>query len=259
MNLVDSHCHLADARLREEVDAIIARGRAAGVTTIISVGAIGPIDTDRIAVEIAERDRGIYAVVGVHPHDASDCNDLRLAQLRELATSPTVVGIGESGLDFHYMHSAQEEQEASLRRHLALAAELEKPIVIHCRNAEERLAAIVKEVGMPRRGGVIHCFTGDASSARIFLDLGFYISFSGILTFRNAAQVRQVALQVPIDRLMVETDAPYLTPEPYRGKRNEPAYVVRTLEELVQLRGERLEVLAQATAENAWRLFGIGD
>jgi TatD DNase family protein len=157
------------------------------------------------------------------------------------------------------MHSAQEEQEASLRRHLALAAELEKPIVIHCRNAEERLAAIVKEVGMPRRGGVIHCFTGDASSARIFLDLGFYISFSGILTFRNAAQVRQVALQVPIDRLMVETDAPYLTPEPYRGKRNEPAYVVRTLEELVQLRGERLEVLAQATAENAWRLFGIGD
>jgi TatD DNase family protein len=257
MDLVDSHCHLADQRLRDDTDRIIARARLAGVTTIISVGAIGPIETDRLTVEFAERNRGVYAVVGVHPHDASRCNDARITELRELAASPKVIAIGESGLDFHYMHSQQETQEASLRLHLALAAELGKPIVIHCREAEERLATIVRETGMPARGGVIHCFTGDAASARALLALGFYISFSGILTFRNAAQVREAALLVPVDRVMVETDAPYLAPEPYRGKRNEPAYVVRTLEVLARLRGVHAEVLAQATAGNARRLFGL--
>jgi TatD DNase family protein len=257
MDLVDSHCHLADARLRDEVDGIIARARIAGITTIIAVGAIGPIETDRLTVEFAERNRGVYAAVGVHPHDAATCTDTRITELRELAGSPKVVAIGESGLDFHYMHSPQEAQEASLRRHLALATALDKPIVIHCRDAEERLATIVREAGMPPRGGVIHCFTGNASSARAFLALGFYISFSGILTFRNAVQVREAALLVPIDRVMVETDAPYLAPEPYRGKRNEPAYVARTLEVLARIRGMRADVLAEATTENARRLFAL--
>ena len=255
--VVDSHCHLADARLRDDLDGITARARLAGVTTIISVGAIGPIDTDRLAVEIARRNRGVYAVVGVHPHDASACNESRITQLRELASSPSVVAIGESGLDFYYMHSPQEAQEASLRRHLALATALDKPIVIHCRDAEVRLAAIVRETGMPPRGGVIHCFTGYAASVPEFLALGFYISFSGIVTFRNAAQVREAALLVPNDRVMVETDAPYLAPEPYRGKRNEPAYVVRTLEALAQLRGVAVEALSAATAANARRLFAF--
>jgi TatD DNase family protein len=243
--------------LRDDAGAIIARARIAGVTTIISVGAIGPIETDRLTVELAERNRDIYAVVGVHPHDASACNDARIAELRELAASPKVVAIGESGLDFHYMHSPQHAQEDSLRRHLALAAELGKPIVIHCRDAEERLAAIVRETGMPARGGVIHCFTGNAASARVFLALGFYISFSGILTFRNATQVREAALHVLTDRVMVETDAPYLAPEPHRGQRNEPAYVLRTLEVLAHLHGVDADVLAQATTENARRLFDI--
>ncbi len=257
MPIVDSHCHLADARLRGDTDAIIARAHIAGVTTIVSVGAIGPIDTDRLTVELAERDREVYAVVGVHPHDASACNDARIAELRELAASPKVVAIGESGLDFHYMHSPQQAQEDSLRRHLALASELDKPIVIHCRDAEEQIAAIVRETGMPPRGGVIHCFTGNAASARTFLALGFYISFSGILTFRKAAPVRDAARLVPIDRLMVETDAPYLAPEPHRGQRNEPAYVTRTLEMLAGLRGIKVDVLGQATTENVRRLFGI--
>jgi len=254
--IVDSHCHLADTRLRGDVDGVIARARLAGVRTIISVGAIGPIDTDRHAVEIAKRNRGVYAVVGVHPHDASACGDTRMMELRELASSPKVVAIGESGLDFHYMHSPREAQEDSLRRHLALATALNKPIVIHCRDAEERLAAIVREIGMPPRVGVIHCFTGNPSAARAFLALGFYISFSGILTFRNAAQIREAAQLVPSDRVMVETDAPYLAPEPYRGKRNEPAYVVRTLEVLAQLRDVRADALARTTTENARRLFG---
>jgi TatD DNase family protein len=257
MDLVDSHCHLADARLRDDVGAIISRARLAGVATIISVGASGTIEADRLTVEFAERNRGVYAVVGVHPHDASAWSDTRIAGLRELAASPKVVAIGESGLDFHYMHSPQEDQEDSLRGHLALASELGKPIVIHCRDAEERLATIVGESGMPACGGVIHCFTGDAWSARAFLALGFYISFSGILTFRNAAQVREAALLVPADRVMVETDAPYLAPEPYRGKRNEPAYAIRTLEVLARLRGVHADVLAQATTENARRLFGL--
>ena len=257
MALIDSHCHLADARLRDDADGIIARARLAGVTTIISVGAIGAIETDRLTVELAERNRDVYAAVGVHPHDAAACSDARLTELRDLAASPKVVAIGESGLDFHYMRSPQHAQEDSLRRHVVLATELGKPIVIHCRDAEARLATIVREVGMPPRGGVIHCFTGNASAARELLALGFYISFSGILTFRNAAQMREAALIVPTERVMVETDAPYLAPEPHRGQRNEPAYVMRTLEVLARLRGVHTDVLAQATTENAGRLFGL--
>ena len=257
MDLVDSHSHLADARLRGDIDGIIARARIAGVRTIISVGAIGSIETDRLTVEFAERNHDVYAVVGVHPHDASACSEARIAELRELAAAPKVVAIGESGLDFHYMHSPQQAQEDSLRRHLALAMELGKPIVIHCRDAEERLAAIVRETGMPPRGGVIHCFTGNAASARAFLALGFYISFSGILTFRNAAQVREAALLVPTERMMVETDAPYLAPEPYRGQRNEPAYVLRTLDVLARLRDVAIEAIGAAAASNARRLFTL--
>jgi TatD DNase family protein len=255
--VIDSHCHLADARLRDDAGAIIERARIAGVTTIVSVGAIGPIETDQLTVELAERNHEVYAAVGVHPHDASACNDARMMALRELAASSKVVAIGESGLDFHYMHSPQDAQEHSLRRHLALAAELGKPVVIHCRDAEQRLAAIVRETGMPPRGGVIHCFTGNAASAQEFVALGFYISFSGILTFRNAAQVREAARQVPAERVMMETDAPYLAPEPHRGQRNEPAYVLRTLEVLAQVRGVEIAALAQATTENALRLFDI--
>jgi TatD DNase family protein len=257
LSIIDSHCHLVDARLCDDVEGIIARAQLAGVTTIIAVGAIDTLDTDRRTVEIAERYRGVYAVVGVHPHDALACSDARMVQLRELAASPKVVAIGESGLDFHYMHSPQAAQEASLRRHLALAVALDKPIVIHCRDAEERLATIMRETGMPPRGGVIHCFTGNALSARAFLALGFCISFSGIVTFRSAAQVREAALLVPNDRVMVETDAPYLAPEPHRGKRNEPAFVVRTLEVLARLRGVTVEALGAATAANAQRLFAL--
>jgi TatD DNase family protein len=255
--VTDSHCHLADPRLCDEVDQLIERASSAGIATLVSIGAIGGIENDRLTVRLAETHAGLYAAVGLHPHNANDCTDARMAELRELAQSPKVVAIGESGLDFHYMHSAPEAQEHSLRRHLALAAELDKPIVIHCRNAEERLASIVRETGIPRRGGVIHCFTGDAASAGIFLALGFYISFSGILTFRNAGPIREAAKIVPADRVMVETDAPYLAPEPYRGRRNEPAFVVSTLELLAQLRAVNPAVLAELVTENARRLFSL--
>jgi TatD DNase family protein len=256
-SLVDTHCHLADPRLRDETGDILNRAADAGVDTLISVGAIGSIDTDRTTVEIAARHQNVFAAVGVHPHDATACDSARIEQLRDLAQSSRVVAIGESGLDFHYMRSPREDQENSLRRHLELASELGKPIVIHCRDAETRLVDIVHEIGMPARGGVIHCFTGDADAARAFLALGFNISFSGIVTFKNAAPVREAARIVPDDRVMVETDAPYLAPEPYRGRRNEPAFVVRTLEILAQLRGTDSAMLAATIRANAVRLFGL--
>jgi TatD DNase family protein len=255
--IIDTHCHLADRKLDADLDAILQRAAEAGIGTIVSVGAISSIETDRRTVEIAEAHPHVYAAIGVHPHDAKDCDDERVRQLRELAQSKKVVAIGESGLDFHYMHSPVEAQEASLRGHLELAGELGLPIVIHCRNAEERLAAIVREVGMPSRGGVIHCFTGNRDAAREFVALGFLISFSGIVTFRNAREVQEAAPTVPDDRVMVETDAPYLAPEPYRGKRNEPAFVRRTLELLAKLRGIEPEQLAMTTSENARRLFHL--
>ncbi len=255
--IIDTHCHLADAKLRDDVEGVIARASAAGVVQIISVGAIGPIENDRLTVEIAERHQNVYAVVGVHPHDAKDCTPDRIAQLRELAASKKVVAIGESGLDFHYMHSPIEAQESSLRAHFALATDLDLPIVIHCRDAEQRMVEIVRETGIPPRGGVIHCFTGDSNAASEFLPLGFHISFSGIVTFKNSAPIREAAAIVPDDRVMVETDSPYLAPEPYRGKRNEPAYVMRTLEMLANLRRTDAATLGAQIIANAARVFRL--
>lgn len=255
--VVDTHCHLADAKFRGDLEVVIARASGAGVAQIISVGAIGPIDNDRLTVAIAERHPNVFAAVGVHPHDARDCTSERIAQLRDLAASKKVVAIGESGLDFHYMHSPPEAQEASLHGHLALAAELDLPIVIHCRDAERRLVEILRETGIPPRGGVIHCFTGDSNAAREFLALGLCVSFSGIITFKNSAPIREAAPIVPDDRVMVETDAPYLAPEPYRGKRNEPAYVNRTLEILANLRRVDAAALGAQVIANAARLFRL--
>ncbi len=256
-SIIDTHCHLADPKLDADLDSVLLRAAEAGIGTIVSVGAISSLETDRRTVEIAERHPHVYAIVGVHPHDAKDCDADRLQALRELAHSKKVVAIGESGLDFHYMHSPIEAQENALRRHLELAAELDLPISIHCRDAETRLSAIVREVGMPPRGGVIHCFTGNTDAAREFVALGFHISFSGIVTFRNAREIHAAAPTVPDDRVLVETDAPYLAPEPHRGKRNEPAYVRRTLEVLATLRGIDAARLATITSENARRLFRL--
>jgi TatD DNase family protein len=257
LNLTDTHCHLADPKLRGDLDGILARAREAGLCLIVSVGAIGSIECDRETVAIAERNSDVYAAVGVHPHDAKDCDKNRIAWLRDLAQSSRVVAIGESGLDFHYMHSSSEAQEAALRTHLELAMEVHRPIVIHCRDAETRIVAIVRDVGMPPRGGVIHCFTGDAAAAREFLALGFHISFSGIVTFKSASKLREAASIVPDERLLAETDAPFLAPEPYRGKRNEPAFIARTFEVLARLRNVDRDALGAQIAANAARLFQI--
>ncbi len=269
--LIDSHCHLADPKLRDDLEAILERATAAGVGYIVAVGAIGSIETDRLTVEIAERHANVFAVVGVHPHDAKDCDSTRVGQLRELAKSKKVVAIGETGLDFHYMHSPPDAQQSSLRRHLELAGEFGLPLVIHCRDAEsssannppQRPAAsrkvieIVREVGIPPAGGMAHCFTGDQAAAFEFLALGFHISFSGIATFKNAGTLRETARLVPDDRILIETDAPYLTPEPHRGRRNEPAYLPFTLEALAKTREITPERLTVQVLANARRLFRI--
>ena len=255
--ILDAHCHLADPRLYPDLDGALARAADAGVGTIVAVGAIDTIETDRLTVEIAERHPRVFAAVGVHPHNAVDCDEPRIAALAALARSPKVVAIGETGLDFHYMHSPADAQERALRRHLELARALDRPVMIHCRDAERHLCEIVRETGLPPAGGMIHCFTGDADAAREFVELGFYVSFSGILTFRRADALRAAARLVPEDRLLIETDAPYLAPEPYRGRSNEPAYVRRTFEAMVALRGADASALAARICDNAARLFRL--
>jgi TatD DNase family protein len=255
--ILDAHCHLADPRLYPDLDGVLARAAAAAVEMIVAVGAIDTIETDRLTVEIAERHPHVFAAVGVHPHNATDCDEPRIAALAKLARSSKVVAIGETGLDFHYMHSTAETQERALRSHLQLARTLDLPVMIHCRDAERRLCEIVSETGLPPAGGMIHCFTGDAGAAQAFVDLGFYVSFSGILTFRKADALRAAAMIMPEDRLLIETDAPYLAPEPYRGKRNEPAYVRRTFESLAALRGADASALAARIRDNAARLFRL--
>ncbi len=255
--ILDAHCHLVDPRLYPDLDGALARAADAGVGTIVAVGAIDTIETDRLTVEIAERHPRVFAAVGVHPHNAVDCDEPRITALAALARSPKVVAIGETGLDFHYMHSPADAQECALRRHLELARALDRPVMIHCRDAERRLCEIVRETGLPPAGGMIHCFTGDADAAREFVELGFYVSFSGILTFRKADALRAAARLVPEDRLLIETDAPYLAPEPYRGRSNEPAYVRRTFETMVALRGADASALAARLFDNATRLFRL--
>ena len=255
--ILDAHCHLADPRLYPDLDGALVRAADAAVGTIVAVGAIDTIETDRLTVEIAERHPHVFAAVGVHPHNAADCDEARIAALAALARSPKVVAIGETGLDFHYMHSPADAQERAFRRHLELARALDRPVMIHCRDAERRLGEIVRETGLPPAGGMIHCFTGDADAAREFVELGFYVSFSGILTFRKADELRAAAMLVPEDRLLIETDAPYLAPEPYRGRSNEPAYVRRTFEAMVALRGADASALAARLCDNAARLFRL--
>jgi TatD DNase family protein len=255
--ILDAHCHLVDPRLYPDLDGALARAADAGVGTIVAVGAIDTIETDRLTVEIAERYPQVFAAVGVHPHNAADCDEPRIAALAALARSPKVVAIGETGLDFHYMHSPADAQERAFRRHLELARALDRPVMIHCRDAERRLCEIVRETGLPPAGGMIHCFTGDADAAREFVELGFYVSFSGILTFRRAGALRAAAMLVPEDRLLIETDAPYLAPEPYRGRSNEPAFVRRTFEAMVALRGADAPALGARICDNAARLFRL--
>jgi len=258
--LFDTHCHLDDPRLHDELDAVLERASAAGVRRITTIGCASDTTSVMSAVEVARQhpDR-ISATVGVHPHDAKHLDDALCDAIRDAGKDASVVAIGETGLDFHYDHSPHDAQQDAFRRQVAIAKEIRKPLVIHTRSAPKQTLQILREEGASDVGGIIHCFSEDAPFAAAALDLGFVSSFSGIVTFKKAIAVQEAARKQPLDALLVETDAPYLAPIPRRGKRNEPAYVAYTAACIAELRGEDPEALAEATYENALRIFRIQD
>jgi TatD DNase family protein len=255
VTLVDSHCHLDDEKFDGDREQTIERARAAGVERLMAIGTgDGPPDLET-AVRLADRYPFIYATIGVHPHDASKAVPATFDRLRELARHPKVLAIGEIGLDYHYDFSPRETQRAVFERQLELAAEVGKPIVIHTREAwDDTLAALgAKWPG----GGIMHCFTGGEQQAREALELGFHLSFGGVITFPKAEEPRQAARIVPDDRLLVETDCPYLAPAPHRGKRNEPAFLVETVKRLAAVRETTPETIAGLTTAN-WERLCLG-
>jgi TatD DNase family protein len=255
--LIDSHCHLDMEDFADDRAAVMERAVAVGVRTMVTIGAGGPPECNHAAIELAERHACIFATVGIHPHDASSVDDGIVQMIRELAAHDKVVAIGETGLDYHYDHSPRPQQQSAFRRFIALAREVSRPLVVHLRDADADAVEILRDEHADVVGGVIHCFSGGVESARSFLDLGFHLSFSGILTFKTAGEIRQAAAYAPADRILVETDAPYLAPTPYRGRRNEPALVAQTAACLAQVRAERLEQVAETTRSNTRRLFRL--
>lgn len=258
--LFDTHCHLDDPRLHQELDSVLARAKEAGVRRITTIGCAHDVASVTSAIDIAHRHSGwISATVGVHPHDAKDLDEALCDAIKTAGTDPSVVAIGETGLDFHYDHSPRQAQIEAFRLQIAIAKELKKPLVIHTRSAPEETLSVLREERASDVGGIIHCFSEDAPFAAAALDLGFVSSFSGIVTFSKAIAVQEAARRQPADALLIETDAPYLAPSPKRGKRNEPAYVAHTAKRIAELRGVDPEALAEASYDNAIRIFGIQD
>ncbi len=254
MNVIDSHCHLDYPGLAEDLAQVIARAEGAGVKLMLSIGTrVRKFDQ---LLAIAERHTHVFCTVGTHPHNAAEEPDVTAEELVRLARHPKVVGIGEAGLDYHYDHSPRDEQAKSFRIHIEAARKAGLPIVIHSREAEADTAAILEqEMAKGAFKPLLHCFSSKAELAERGLKLGAYVSFSGILTYKNAEDIRDVARHVPLDRLLVETDAPYLAPVPYRGKTNQPAFVVKTLEKLAEVRETTPADMAAATSRNFLALF----
>jgi TatD DNase family protein len=254
VRLADSHCHLNYKGLAEQQDDVIARARDAGVAAMLNIATRESEWDDVLAT--AEREPDVWATVGIHPHEADAYLHVDTAKLVERTGHPRVVGLGECGLDYYYDHSDRAAQARSFRAHCAAARDTGLPVVVHTRDAEDDTLAILSdELGKGAFSGVIHCFTGTQAFANQALALGFYISISGIVTFRNARELQDVAARLPLDRLLIETDAPFLAPVPHRGKSGEPAFVADTCRFLAKLRGETPEVLAEATRANFHRLF----
>jgi len=254
--LIDSHAHLDGV---EDLEAVVGRLRAAGVTRVVLVGCWrGPGDFGNALALARARPELFSATVGFHPHEAAKVPEGDWAAAEALAGDPRVVAFGEIGLDFHYDLSPRPDQERVFRRSIALAKRAGKPIVIHVREADAECLRVLREEGLPDAGGVVHCFTGGAPAARAYVALGLYVSFSGIVTFKNAEPIREAVKEVPRDRLLVETDSPYLAPIPFRGKKNEPAHVAHVAARIAELWGTSPEEVGRATAENARRLFRMG-
>jgi TatD DNase family protein len=254
--LVDTHCHLDAQYFPGGPDEALARAEAEGVSGFVVVGVGADLSPARAAVSLAERRPHLFAAVGIHPHDAVTWSPEAHAEIASLAARESVVAVGEIGLDYHYDHSPRDVQRSVFARLVGLAREIGKPIVVHTREAAADTLAILEAEGARDVGGVIHCFSEDRPFAERALDLGFDLSFSGIVTFKSAHSVHEVAAWAPLDRILVETDSPYLAPVPRRGKPCEPAYIVHTARRVAELRGIPLEALAAATTANAARRFG---
>ncbi|HET8919286.1 MAG TPA: TatD family hydrolase [Xanthobacteraceae bacterium] len=252
--LVDSHCHLDFPDFANELDAVVARARAAGIDRIVTIST--RVRRQAALLAITERFPDVYCSIGTHPHYAHEEADVSLAELVACSRAEKVVAIGEAGLDYHYDNSPREAQERGFRTHIGAARETGLPLVIHSREADDDTAHILEEeTGKGAFAAVLHCFTGGRELARRAVALGHFISFTGILTFKNSAHLRAIAAEVPADRVLVETDAPYLAPRKYRGKRNEPAYVVETAKVLAEVRGVSLDAIAEQSTANFYRLF----
>ena len=252
--LVDSHCHLNYKGLVEQEADVLARARSNGVSAMLNISTRESEWDDVIG--LAERESDVWASVGIHPHEADGHTGIDATKLIERAHNPRVIGIGETGLDYYYDKSDRAQQRSSFREHIVAARETGLPIIVHTRDAEDDTAQILsEEMQLGTYTGVIHCFTASANFARTALDLGFYISLSGIVTFKNAADIQEVAKWLPDDRILVETDAPFLAPVPQRGKTGEPGFVADTARFIADLRGEGEDALAAQTTTNFYRLF----
>jgi TatD DNase family protein len=253
LRLVDSHCHIGMSEFDADRDEVVARAREAGVETLLVVGCADAEEGHRRALRVAES-QGLALAAGIHPHDARLAGEALFDELAGWAREGRLVALGEIGLDFHYDHSPRDVQRQVFRRQIRLARDLGLPIVVHTREADEETASILEAEGASETGGVIHCFTGGGELARRALALGFYVSFSGIVAFPKAEGIQDVAATMPLDRLLVETDAPFLAPPPHRGKRNEPAFVVEVARRIARLRGTSEEEIGAAVRANFERL-----
>lgn len=253
----DTHAHLDDEQFTEDQEAVITRAKEAGIELIINVGCNIPSALNTVA--LTQKYEFIYGAIGMHPHDAKELDEQSLAKLYQMAQNPRIVAIGEIGLDYYYDHSPRETQQKVFRKMINMAKELKLPIVIHDRDAHEDTLKIVKEENASEVGGVFHCYSGSWPMAKEIMKLGFNLALGGTVTFKNARKVIEVAQEVPLDHLLLETDCPYLSPVPYRGKRNEPSFVPKVAEMIAELKGLTVEEVAKVTLENGKQLFRINN
>jgi len=254
-NLFDTHAHLHFPEFADDLDVVLQRARQAGVSRFLTIGT--DVATSRAAVALAAREPDVWASVGIHPHDSASADDAALLEIERLASAPRVVAIGETGLDFFRDLAPHDAQERAFRAQLALARRVHKPVVVHCRNAHDETLALLASEDVRETGGIMHCFSGDVGIARRCLDLGLVLSLAGPVTYPKPGALPEVAREIPADRLVVETDCPFLPPQPHRGKRNEPAYLAITAARVAELRGEPLADLAARMSENAQALLRL--
>ena len=254
---IDSHCHLELHTFGDQLDAVIERAFAAELSHMVAVGASRVAEGATEAIALAERFPSIYATAGVHPHDAAKATDVDLSAIAVAARHPKVVSVGEIGLDYFYDFAPKDVQWSVFARQIAIAHEVEKPIMLHVRDAHDDAWKVLDEAGIPKAGGIVHCFTAGPREAEAYLKRGMHLSIPGVVTFPKSLELQEAVKMIPLERMLIETDTPFLAPVPFRGKRNEPAYVVHTAAKIADLRGSTQQAIGEATRRNALAIFRI--